>query len=167
MTIPGKGGRPRKWRSDADRVRAFRARQRGAPEPSVLLTVVDESDELAAAWDGVRELGEKLDRQRVVERSLRRELATARRELEAQQTRFQWLNDSNEALRSKLAAGDGERRELARRLTAQIAETEALRCQQDVWLAAESPSTAIGPSDERAGNRAQRRRAARNPKRGS
>lgn len=167
MTIPGKGGRPRKWRSDADRVRAFRARERGAPEPPVLSTVLDESDELAAAWDRVRELGEQLDRQRVVERSLRRELGAARRELEAQQTRFQWLSDSNEALRSKFAAGDRERRELARRLTAQIAEAEALRRQQDVWLSAASSPAAIGASGERSGNRAQRRRAARNPKRGS
>jgi hypothetical protein len=167
MTIPGKGGRPRKWRSDADRVRAFRARQRGQEEPPVLSAVLDESDELAAAWDRVRELGEQLDQQRVVERSLRRELATARRELEAQQTRFQWLSDSNEALRSKFAAGEGERRELAGRLTAQIAETEALRRQQDVRLAAASSPNAIGPSGERAGNRAQRRRAARDYKRGS
>lgn len=29
VTVPGKGGRPRKWRSDADRVRAYRARQAG------------------------------------------------------------------------------------------------------------------------------------------
>jgi hypothetical protein len=34
MTVPGKGGRPRKWRSDADRVRAFRARHRGEEEPA-------------------------------------------------------------------------------------------------------------------------------------
>ena len=164
MTIPGKGGRPRKWRSDADRVRAFRARQRGEEEPPVLSAAIDESAELAAAWDRVRELGEQLDRQRAVERSLQRELGAARRELEAQQTRFQWLSDSNEALQFKFAAGEGERRELAGRLTAQSAETETLRRQ---LAAAASSSTAIGPSGERAGNRAQRRRAARNPKRGS
>ena len=33
VTVPGKGGRPRKWLSDADRVRAYRARQRGDSEP--------------------------------------------------------------------------------------------------------------------------------------
>ena len=36
MTVPGKGGRPRKWRSDADRVRAFRARERGDDEPPTI-----------------------------------------------------------------------------------------------------------------------------------
>lgn len=34
MTIPGKGGRPRKWRSDANRSRAYRARQRCEDEPA-------------------------------------------------------------------------------------------------------------------------------------
>src|SRR5262249_23470440 len=50
VTVPGRGGRPRKWRSDADRVRAYRARQRGAPEPPVLVVALDEGDELAAPW---------------------------------------------------------------------------------------------------------------------
>ena len=36
MTVSGKGGRPRKWRSDADRVRDYRARQRGVDEPPTL-----------------------------------------------------------------------------------------------------------------------------------
>src|SRR5690242_7503544 len=36
MTVPGKGGRPRKWLSDADRMRAYRARRRGESEPDTL-----------------------------------------------------------------------------------------------------------------------------------
>lgn len=49
MTITGKGGRPRKWRSDADRSRAYRARQRGDDEPATIEQALDDGDELAEA----------------------------------------------------------------------------------------------------------------------
>jgi hypothetical protein len=57
MTVPGKGGRPRKWRSDADRVRAFRARQRGEDGPPTVEVARAAGDEAALARDQVRELG--------------------------------------------------------------------------------------------------------------
>jgi molybdopterin converting factor small subunit len=60
MTVPGKGGRPRKWRSDADRVRAFRARERGEPEPPTLETALDDGDELALAVDRASRLQAEL-----------------------------------------------------------------------------------------------------------
>ena len=56
VTVRGKGGRPRKWRSDADRVRAFRARQRGEHEPATFETALIEGDELALAIDRGRQL---------------------------------------------------------------------------------------------------------------
>ena len=84
VTVPGKGGRPRKWRSDADRVRAFRARQRGEVEPPALTVALDDGDELAAAWEQVRNLGQQLSAQRTLERSARREAAEARRRLDAE-----------------------------------------------------------------------------------
>ena len=56
MTVPGKGGRPRKWRTDADRVRAYRARQRGEEEPATLDAAIDDGDALAKALKRIREL---------------------------------------------------------------------------------------------------------------
>lgn len=56
MTVPAKGGRPRKWRSDADRVRAFRARQRGDQEPATLDASLVDGDELARAVDHISQL---------------------------------------------------------------------------------------------------------------
>lgn len=49
MTVPGKGGRPRKWASDRDRQRAWRARQQGQPEPTQYREALDDGDLLAAA----------------------------------------------------------------------------------------------------------------------
>jgi chromosome segregation ATPase len=60
MTVPGKGGRPRKWRSDADRVRAHRARQRGEDEPATLEQAFVDGDELARAIDRGRQLQAEL-----------------------------------------------------------------------------------------------------------
>lgn len=60
MTVPGKGGRPRKWRSDADRQRAVRARANGGEGPPTLLQALDDGDELARAWEMIRDLGEQL-----------------------------------------------------------------------------------------------------------
>jgi chromosome segregation ATPase len=56
MTVPGKGGRPRKWRSDADRVRAFRARHRGEEEPATFQEALVEGDDLARAVEHSRQL---------------------------------------------------------------------------------------------------------------
>jgi hypothetical protein len=54
MTVPGKGGRPRKWRSNADRIRAYRARQQGVPEPPILEQALQDGDELARALELAR-----------------------------------------------------------------------------------------------------------------
>jgi chromosome segregation ATPase len=56
MTVPGKGGRPRKWRSDADRVRAFRARHRGEEEPATFEEALVDGDDLARAVEHSRQL---------------------------------------------------------------------------------------------------------------
>ncbi len=163
MTIPGKGGRPRKWRSDADRVRAYRARQRGDSEPPVLAVALDEGDELAAALEHGRELGQRLEKQRKVERSLRRELAVACRELEAQQARFDLLRQDNEALRNNLADAERARGEVEGRLTALAQENLALRRRLEPFSGAATP--AVDTTEKPSTNRAQRRRAARNARR--
>jgi hypothetical protein len=56
VTIPGKGGRPRKWRSDVDRSRAYRARQRGEAEPSTVEHALVDGDDLARARHEIEQL---------------------------------------------------------------------------------------------------------------
>jgi chromosome segregation ATPase len=77
MTVPGKGGRPRKWLSDADRVRAHRARQRGDVEPPTFEEMSAGDDELAHALRRQRELEVELADARQDVRWLEHELAEA------------------------------------------------------------------------------------------
>lgn len=98
MTVPGKGGRPRKWRSDADRVRAYRARQAGIDEPPVLAQALDDGDELARMWAMVRQLGEQLDTANATIKQLRRERDQTRRELDREQHRWGWIESHNTEL---------------------------------------------------------------------
>ena len=74
MTVPGKGGRPRKWLSDADRVRAHRARLRGEPEPPTVVRAATGDDALAAALQRQRKLEELLVEARARVSSLQRDL---------------------------------------------------------------------------------------------
>ena len=166
MTIPGKGGRPRKWRSDADRIRAYRARQRGEAEPVVLAQALDHGDELARTWDTVRQLGAQLDQARTIEQQLRHEVSGARRELDRQQRQFGWIERANERARVEL---DETRRERDA-LTDQLA---ALRARVRVLETATSPrNEPLRPSPVRADvispsplSRAQRRQLEREQQR--
>jgi chromosome segregation ATPase len=117
MTVPGKGGRPRKWRSDADRVRAYRARQTGVDEPPVLAQALDDGDELARVWALVRQLGEQLDTANATIKQLRRERDQARRELERERHRWGWIESHNTELtaeRDRLLGELGELRDRPR-----------------------------------------------------
>ena len=126
MTIPGKGGRPRKWRSDADRVRAYRARQRGQAEPVVLAHALDDGDELARTWDRVRQLGEQLDQARTIEQQLRHQVSEARREMERQQRQFGWIERANKQARAELEETRSERDALSDQLAALRARVRVL-----------------------------------------
>ena len=95
MTVPGKGGRPR---SDADCVRAYRARRSGSDEPPVLVEALDDGDELARTWAMVRDLGEQLATANATIRQLRRERDLARRELASEQHRWGWIESRNTEL---------------------------------------------------------------------
>lgn len=111
MTIPGKGGRPRKWRSDADRQRAWRARQSGLGEPPTVAEALDEGDELARVWEIVRDLGEHLDQAKVTIADLQRERDQLRREYEREWRRCGWLESRIkvvEAERDRLEVDLGE-----------------------------------------------------------
>ena len=79
MTIPGKGGRPRKWRSDADRSRAYRARQRGEAEPVTVEHALVDGDELAFARHEIERLAMTLTNREVEMRALRAEVERHRR----------------------------------------------------------------------------------------
>ena len=79
MTIPGKGGRPRKWRSDADRSRAYRARQRGEAEPATVEHAVADGDELAFARHEIERLAMTLANREAELRALRAEVERHRR----------------------------------------------------------------------------------------
>lgn len=117
MTVPGKGGRPRKWRSDADRVRAFRARERGEQEPPTLDTALIDGDELALAVDRARrlqaelvdaiasmsELEEALVGERRRTDGLRRRLDRAQADLDHQQAAAAATSDQIRSLQAELA----------------------------------------------------------------
>ena len=124
MTVRGKGGRPRKWRSDADRVRAYRARQRGEHEPATFETALIEGDELALAIDRGRQL--QADLADAVETIA--ELDTA---LQAERRRHVATQRKLERARAEL---DGRRAADDRRvdeLRAVHADLEALRSEND------------------------------------
>ena len=112
MTVPGKGGRPRKWRSDTDRVRAYRARQQGVEEPPVLAVALDDGDDFARAWDTIRQLGEQLGEAGKIRQQLQRELRAATREFDQQQQRFGWIENNCAILRIERDALITERDEL-------------------------------------------------------
>jgi chromosome segregation ATPase len=77
MTVPGKGGRPRKWLSDTDRVRAYRARQRGEPEPTTAADAAASDGALAAALRRQHDLETLLTDARAEITSLRERLTAA------------------------------------------------------------------------------------------
>jgi hypothetical protein len=131
----------------------------------VLAAAVDDGDELAVAWERVRELGQQLDHLREIERSLRRELREARQELKAQEQRFGWLRGRNDDLRAAL---EREHRDGAKRISSLLGENRALRQRIDALLLATSGiAEATASTGQRPGNRAQRRRDARQTRRRS
>ena len=99
VTVAGKGGRPKKWKSDADRVRAYRARQRGEAEPATIEQALDEGGDFADYIARIAELEQKV---------------AAGRRIGSQQI-------------ARLRKLDGEKWELQRRLERTERELESLR----------------------------------------
>ena len=142
MTIPGKGGRPRKWLRDADRVRAHRARQRGDVEPPTFEDLSAGHDELAHA---LRRQGE-----------LEGELADARQDV-------RWLEHELAEMEAKSAQLDSELRALRTEraeLLIQVAELNE-RVRQLSSARSDTPRHEPTPL----GNRATRPQAARKRRR--
>ena len=146
MTVPGKGGRPRKWRSDTDRVRAYRARRQGVAEPPVLSVALDDGDDLALAWDTIRRLQTQLAEENEVRQRLQKELNAVRRQLDQQQERFGWIEKARAVLqgeRDSLVAERGELRaelnSLGRRIDAADKHPAAISLAASATTARSSP----------------------------
>jgi hypothetical protein len=101
MTVPGKGGRPRKWRSDADRQRAWRARTNGTDEPPTMVQALDDGDELATAWETIRDLGRQLEAAKHKAKALQVELNRTRRQQATEDRRWGWLTTENQHLQQE------------------------------------------------------------------
>lgn len=153
MTIPGKGGRPRKWRSDADRVRAHRARQRGDDEPPTVDVALDDGDEVALAWEQNREFARIVEQQRNELATLQAQKRKAEKNIEQVRTRFSWIEADNDRMRSELETLRQERDLLQGRLDESRLSTRPR---------ANAPGLPAPPASP---NRAQRRRAERERRR--
>jgi chromosome segregation ATPase len=98
VTVAGKGGRPRKWTSQADRQRAWRARQTGAAEPATFIEALNNGDELAAAVAHADDLAHQLEAAKEQARRLQVELTRERRERATEDRRWGWITTANEQL---------------------------------------------------------------------
>jgi chromosome segregation ATPase len=152
MTVPGKGGRPRKWRSDADRVRAFRARERGEEEPATFEEALVDGDDLARAVEHARQLRTDLVAAMAALSEPNATLQTERRRHQSTQRRLDRARAELDGLRTAGARRE-EELELLREGFAELrAENAALR--------ARIALTAPAAQAQRL-NRADRRRAAK------
>lgn len=158
MTVPGKGGRPRKWASQRDRQRAWRARQAGQPEPDTYANKLDDGDLLAAALTERDHLASELAelRQQAAKEhaELRRELDDLRVQHEAAENRHTWLDNRHDILRARHGQLEADHAHLR-------AEHHELRSQH---AALTRPAPAV-ESGELSMSRAQRRQAERDAKR--
>ncbi len=145
MTVAGKGGRPKKWKSDADRVRAYRARQRGEAEPATLEQAIEQGDEFAEHVARITELEVKV--------------ASGRRTASQLTARVRQLDRENAELQGRLERMERELdalRELNARLTHQ---RDQLASALNAWAAPDLGA----PTDDVAEqlSRSERRRRAR------
>lgn len=152
MTVPAKGGRPRKWRSDADRVRAFRARQRGDQEPATLDAALVDGDELARAVDHISQLQVELAAADAGGKELEAALAAEQRRTQTTRRRLERLQAELDALRTAHAAHNEEVARLADEIVLLKSENAALRLQ---CVPGGRPPSPGGP------NRTARRNAAK------
>lgn len=149
VTVPGKGGRPRKWRSDADRVRAYRARQRGEREPVAFDVALTDGDELALAIERVQQLQAELASALAALAELDAALQSERRRHVATKRKLERARADLEGHRAADARRLDESRAVHDELEALRSETDRLRSGQDT----------AGP------NRAARRQAAKQQRR--
>lgn len=152
MTVPGKGGRPRKWRSDADRVRAFRARHRGEEEPATFEEALVDGDDLARAVERARQLQADLVAAMASLSESNAALQTERRRHQSTLRRLDRARAELDGLRTAGTHREEELELLREGFTELEAENAALRARIALTATAAQPQGL---------NRAQRRRAAK------
>ena len=163
MTVPGKGGRPRKWRTDADRQRAWRARVNGVNEPPTMVVALDEGDELARAWATIRDLGEQLQAAKDKAHRLQIELNKERRDRATEDRRWGWITTANDHLTAdnhRLGAELDEALDKARNLSIELNTT---RRQLTAAAPTPEPSSLAQPVLPRAERRRLEREQRRQP----
>jgi chromosome segregation protein len=152
MTVPGKGGRPRKWRSDADRVRAFRARQNGDEEPATFEEALVDGDDLARAVERSRQLQADLVTAMASLSESNLALQTESRRHQSTLRRLDRVRTELDGLRAAGARREDELELLREGLAELKAENAALRARIALTAPATRPQGV---------NRADRRRAAK------
>lgn len=157
VTVPGKGGRPRKWRSDADRVRAFRARERGEQEPPTLETALDDGDELALAVDRARRLQAELVEAIASMGELEKALAGERRRTEASRRRLDRTQAELDQQRSVTAKTNEQIRVLQSQLVEVRAANSSLQARLTI-VTQPPPGPALNRAARRAAKRARKDR---------
>ena len=163
MTVPGKGGRPRKWRTDADRQRAWRARTNGTDQPPTLVQALDDGDELARAWEMIRDLGEQLQAANDKTGRLQTELNRVKRERATEDRRWGWITTANDHLTTdnhRLGAELDEALDRARNLSIELNTTHR---QLAAAISAPEPSSLTQPVLPRAERRRLEREQRRQP----
>jgi chromosome segregation protein len=156
MTVPGKGGRPRKWRSDADRVRAYRARQRGEEEPTTFEEALVDGDDLARAIEHARQLQADLVAAIASLSESNAALQTERRRHQSTQRTLDRATAELDGLRTTSARREADVELLREGFAELMAENAALRARIAVTAPAAQPQPL---------NRADRRRAAKRDRR--
>jgi hypothetical protein len=152
MTVPGKGGRPRKWRTDADRQRAWRARTNGVQQPPTMVQALDEGDELAKAWEMIRDLGEQLQAAKDKTHRLQVELNRERRDRATEDRRWGWITTANEQLTAynhRLGTQLDEALDRARNLSIELNTTRRQHAAATATPPPEPPAQPALPRSER------------------
>ena len=78
---------------------------------------LDDGDDLARAWDTIRQLQTQLAQESEVRQRLQKELKVARRQLDQQQERFGWIEKARTVLQGERDALVAERGELRAELS--------------------------------------------------
>jgi hypothetical protein len=117
---------------------------------------LDDGDELARAWDVVRDLGQQLEGARELEREARQELASAVRDLDREQRQWGWLETENARLRVEVDRLEAEVAELA----AENSEfrSELARVADSTTRSAAPPAAGLARAERRRLEREQRKR---------
>ena len=125
----------------------------------MLSVALDDGDDLALAWDTIRQLQTQLAGENEVRQRLQKELNVVRRQLDQQQERFGWIEKARTVLQGERDALVAERGELR-------AELSTLRRRMDA--AGKSPAavtSAPSATNPQPLSRAQRRRLEREQQR--